>query len=82
MTGHAYAYTTGNENYTYEIPLTSPGNAATVDIAVIWAEGKSQILTVFLNRDEDGNLAYEVQEHADDDAPTLGNVLPDFFPVA
>lgn len=82
MTGHAYAYMTGNEAYVYEVPLTAPDSLATVDIAVIWPEGKDQVLTIRLSRDADGNLIYEVQEHADDDAPVLANVLPEFFPPA
>lgn len=82
MNGHAYAYMTGHEAYVYEVPLATADSTATVDIAVLWAEGKDQILTIRLSRDADGNLIYEVQEHADDDAPVLANVLPEFFPPA
>lgn len=80
MSGHAYAYQTDKDRYIYEVPMEAPDAVAFVDIAIARPEGSDTILTVRLVRDPDGDLSYQVMEHADDDADVMWNVLPEYFP--
>lgn len=80
MSGHAYAYQSGKDTYTYEVPLDEPDSAVMVRIAVNKGEDADTILTVRLVRDPDGDLFYQVIEHSDDDSDGMSNVLPEFFP--
>lgn len=80
MNEHAYAYQTGKDRYIYEVPMEAPDAVVFVDIAIQRTEVSDIILTVRLVRDPDGDLSYQVMEHADDDADVMSNVLPEYFP--
>lgn len=63
----------------FGVYLPQPGDTAVLVVSVINPRGNDDILTLRFCREDDGGLSYAIQEHSDDDAPGLSNILPEFF---